>query len=131
MAKFYTFPSHSMLEHVDEFNKKIDDKEHLMTQGWNQAFSDITAILAGKWIRTAPTKEAKSTCSWTPWSANVFVEFDNSQEYTLKMPKAYKGILQVLTSGLIHKEYILVDGLSFSYTADAGDILQGALSTKK
>lgn len=131
MAKFYTFPSHSMLEHVDEFNNKVNNTEHLLTQGWNQAFSDITEIMAGKWVRTAPTKEANSSCCWTPWSANVFVEFEKAQEYTLNMPKAYKGILQVLTSGLIHKEYILVDGLSFKYTSNVGDILQGALSTKK
>ncbi len=131
MAKFHTFPNHSMTEHVDRFNTKVDDTEHLLTQGWTQAFGDITAILEGKWLRTAPTKEAESACSWTPWSANVFLAFENSQEYTIKMPKRYKGVLQVLDSSLTHKEYILVDGLEFTYTANTGDIMQGALSGKK
>ncbi len=131
MAKFYTFPSHSINEHVDEFNNKVNDIEHLMTQGWNQAFSDVSSILEGKWLKTAPTKEAKTSCSWTPWSANVFIEFEESKAYTMKMPRAYKGVLQVLTSSLVHKEYIFVDGDSFTYTAEIGDMMHGALSPNK
>ena len=131
MAKFYAFPSHSMQEHVDEQLNKVNDTEHLLTQGWTQAFADVASILEGKWLKNSPTTDASSTCNWTPWGANIFIDFEEAKEYTITMPIIYKGVLQILTSSLLHKEYILVDGSSFNYTANVGDIMQGALSSKK
>lgn len=128
MAKFRDFPGHNMLAHIDNTNRIIDDTQHQLTQGWQQAFSDMVTVLGGEWVRTAPTKNAESKCSFTPWISNVHLVFTQGGSQIIKFPKRQVGVLTLIDNGNSFKQYISVSGLELTLNVAVGDTLFGSLT---
>ena len=129
MAKFRDLPTHNMLVHTDAQNRIIDSEQHQLTQGWTQAFSDLSSVLNGDWVRTSPNSNSVSNCVFTPWASNIHLVFTSGGVQNVKFTKRMSGVLTLLDSSMNFKEYISVSGAEISVNVNTGDVLFGSLTT--
>lgn len=129
MAKFRDLPTHNMLVHTDAQNRIIDSEQHQLTQGWTQAFSDLSSVLNGDWVRTSPNSNSVSNCVFTPWLSNIHLVFTSGGVQNVKFTKRMSGVLTLLDSSMNIKEYVSVSGAEISVNVNTGDVLFGSLTT--